>query len=127
GRGPAADGDARVPQRPARQRWRPAGAAARGAVKPVRVAAAEVLLAIEGRRTTLAAELETARDDLPDPRDRALLIEIASGTLRWQNAIDARLAIASRRAVGSFDVVARAVLRLGAYQLGYLTRVPAHA
>jgi len=96
-------------------------------VKPVRVAAAEVLLAIEGRRTTLAAELETARDDLPDPRDRALLIEIASGTLRWQNAIDARLAIASRRAVGSFDVVARAVLRLGAYQLGYLTRVPAHA
>jgi len=93
----------------------------------VRVAAARALLAVERAEGTLAAELERVRGDLEDPRDRALLVELTSGTLRWRAAIDAIVTAVSRRNLDQIDARARAVVRLGIYQLRYLERVPAHA
>ena len=93
----------------------------------VRVAAARVLLAVERAEGTLAAELERVRADVVDPRDRALLVELAVGTLRWRAAIDAIVTAVSRRNLDQIDPRARAVVRLGIYQLRYLERVPAHA
>jgi 16S rRNA (cytosine967-C5)-methyltransferase len=103
----------------------------------VRRAAAEVLLAISRGRergsrgsplnTTLAAEVERARSPFTDRRDRALLVELTVGALRWRNALDAVIGAASRRRIENIDERARAVLRIGVYQLRYLTRVPAHA
>ena len=94
---------------------------------PVRVAAAEVLLAVGRGRTTLAAAVDRARSPLRDRRDRALLVELATGVLRWRNALDAVIEAASRRPAADIDDRALAVLRLGVYQLRHLTRVPAHA
>jgi 16S rRNA (cytosine967-C5)-methyltransferase len=94
---------------------------------PARLAALRVLLAMAGRRTTLASELEEQRGELADRRDRALLLELAAGTLRWRNTIDAYIEAASRRSVGDIDPRTLAVLRLGVYQLQHLSRVPAHA
>jgi 16S rRNA (cytosine967-C5)-methyltransferase len=93
----------------------------------VRLAAAEVLLAVGRGRTTLAAELERARAPLTDRRDRALLVELTAGTLRWRNALDAIIQAASTRPPEHIDPRALAVLRVGVYQLRHLTRVPAHA
>ena len=93
----------------------------------VRRAAAEVLLALGRGRTTLAAEVERARSPFTDRRDRALLIELTAGTLRWRNALDAVIEAASRRPIDKVDERACAVLRIGVYQLRYLTRVPDHA
>lgn len=93
----------------------------------VRVAAAEVLLRLMQGRTTLSAEVEGARADISDRRDRGLLVELTSGVLRWQNELDALLASASQRAVSTIDPHALAVLRLGAYQIRHLDRVPDHA
>jgi 16S rRNA (cytosine967-C5)-methyltransferase len=92
---------------------------------PVRVAAARALLAIEDGHTTLAAALADARIDIAD-RDKALLVELATGTLRWRNELDACIAAASRRSVTQIDPRALVVLRLAAYQLRHL-RVPPHA
>ncbi|MEZ5317063.1 MAG: transcription antitermination factor NusB [Vicinamibacterales bacterium] len=92
-----------------------------------RAAALQVLLAVEARHTTLAAAVDRARRDVADPRDRALLLELTAGTLRWQGAIDARIARQSRRPVADLDASVRALLRLGVYQLDHLTRVPARA
>jgi 16S rRNA (cytosine967-C5)-methyltransferase len=96
-------------------------------VTPVREAAARALLAVERGRTTLAAEVERARRMTPDDRDRALLLELTAGTLRWQGELDARLAAAGRRAGADLEARVRAVLRLGAYQLAHLSRIPPHA
>lgn len=93
----------------------------------VRVAAARVLLAVERAEGTLAAELEHVRGGLGDARDRGLLVELTSGTLRWQAAIDTILTAVSNRKTDQIDIRARAVARLGIYQLRYLERVPAHA
>jgi 16S rRNA (cytosine967-C5)-methyltransferase len=92
-----------------------------------RLAAARVLLAVEHGRTTLAAELDRARRDLADDRDRALLVELAAGVLRWRAALDARLSAQSHRPLSSLTLEVRTVLRIGAYQLQHLTRVPVHA
>jgi 16S rRNA (cytosine967-C5)-methyltransferase len=92
-----------------------------------RLAAARVLVALERGRTTLADEIERDRRDLPDARDRGLFLEITTGTLRWQGALDAELARFSRTPLMKLAPEVRAVLRLGAYQLLHLDRVPIHA
>jgi 16S rRNA (cytosine967-C5)-methyltransferase len=93
----------------------------------VRCAAARALQAVEGGQTTLAAELDRWRAGIADDRDRGLLGEITTGALRWQAELDAVLAHASGRAMDVIDPTVRAVLRVGAYQLLHLDRVPAHA
>jgi len=92
-----------------------------------RLAAARVLVAVERGRTTLAAELELARGAVDAARDRGLLLELAAGTLRWRAELDAIITAQSRRGVADLDPDVRAVLRLGAYQLRHLDRVPVHA
>jgi 16S rRNA (cytosine967-C5)-methyltransferase len=92
-----------------------------------RLAAARVLVALERGRTTLADEIERDRRDLPDARDRGLFLEISTGALRWQAALDAELARFSRTPLAKLAPEVRAVLRLAAYQLLHLDRVPIHA
>ena len=128
GVGPRGPAGGRVPQRPARADWRPAGAAARaGAMTPVRLAAARVLLQVDAGQLTLASALDRARGGIEDDRDRALLVEVTAGVLRWRAALDAAIGAHSRRALDTLAPEVRAALRLGAYQLRHLARVPAHA
>jgi 16S rRNA (cytosine967-C5)-methyltransferase len=92
-----------------------------------RVAAARALLDVEARRVTLGAALERARRGFTDGRDRALVTELATGVCRWRNELDAWIEHASHRAPAEIDADARAMLRIGAYQLAHLDRVPDHA
>ena len=62
-----------------------------------------------------------------DPRDRGLAMELALGTLRWQRRLDWTLARASRRPLEDLAPWVRALLRLTAYQLAFLDRIPAWA
>ena len=94
---------------------------------PARLAAARALLALERGRTTLSAETERERPDLPDVRDRALFLEITTGTVRWQAELDACLTSHTRQPIADLMPEIRAVLRSGAYQLLHLDRVPPHA
>jgi 16S rRNA (cytosine967-C5)-methyltransferase len=96
-------------------------------VSPARRAALDVLRAVHAGQRDLASALDHARTGLPDPRDRALASEIVHGVLRWRAALDHAIAWAGRRDVGAFDDVVLDVLRIGAYQLLHLTRVPASA
>lgn len=70
--------------------------------------------------------LEAGRRRL-GPRDRALFDELTLGTVRWLRRLDDVLEQASRRSVAQIDSPLRAPLRVGAYQLLFLDRVPAHA
>lgn len=62
-----------------------------------------------------------------DERDRGLLQELVFGTLRWLRRIDDVLSRASHRPFEDIEPELRAPLRVAAYQLLFLDRVPAHA
>jgi 16S rRNA (cytosine967-C5)-methyltransferase len=89
--------------------------------------AAGLLLEFETRGRLLREGLEAARDALSDERERALLTELAQGTLRRLGTLDAVLSSASRRPLAALDPVVRTALRLGLYQVVFLDRVPVHA
>lgn len=61
------------------------------------------------------------------PADRGLATQLVLGTLAWQGWLDARLAPLLSRPLATLDPPVRAALRLGAYQLLRLDRVPVHA
>jgi len=96
-------------------------------IAPARLAAYEVVLAVGAGRSDLPTALARARTTLRDERDRALAGEIATGTLRWQGAIDYLIASFSGRALARLDKEIVAILRLSAFQLLHLDRVPASA
>jgi 16S rRNA (cytosine967-C5)-methyltransferase len=98
---------------------------ARSSGLPARRAA----LAILGRvRDGLAFEvaLDQAGAELPEP-DRRLTHELAAGVLRRRSLLDAQLAPLVARGWSKVAPELQDILRLGAYQLTELERVPAHA
>ncbi|HEX6104977.1 MAG TPA: transcription antitermination factor NusB [Gemmatimonadales bacterium] len=90
-----------------------------------RRAALKVLGQVRDGRPFEAA-LERALTGLPEP-DRRLAHEMAAGVLRRQVALDARLAPLVPRGWSTVAPALKDVLRLGAFQLTALDRVPAHA
>lgn len=92
-----------------------------------RVAAARALLAIQARDTTLGAALDVATAATADAREAGLTVELTTGVLRWQRELDALIAGAAQRAARTIDPLTLVILRLGAYQLRHLDRIPPHA
>jgi len=94
---------------------------------PARTAAFEILLRVE-RENSYASELlhAAALADLSS-RDHGLATELVMGVLRWQSLLDRRLAAASSLKMERLDDAVRIALRLGIYQLQFLSRVPARA
>jgi len=79
----------------------------------------------EGAYSNLTLRAALDRSSL-DPRDRNLVTEIAYGTIRRLLSLDWVLAKHSSRPLERVTPGARALLRLGAYQLLF-TRIPSHA
>ncbi|HUE87183.1 MAG TPA: 16S rRNA (cytosine(967)-C(5))-methyltransferase RsmB [Vicinamibacterales bacterium] len=94
---------------------------------PARDAAFRVLGAITTGRVDLGDALSRARDPLTDSRDRALATDLATGTLRWRSALDYQLQRLSAKPLQKLDQAVLDALRLGAYQILYLDRVPISA
>lgn len=95
-------------------------------MSPARMAAYWALRAVlQGE--DLPRALVRERDQLQDERDRALVTELTTGTLRWLAALDYLIVRTSGRPTRRLDPEVLAVLRLGAYQLLYLDRIPASA
>jgi len=94
-------------------------------VSPARLAAFEVLKEVEGGAFSSVA-LAAAEPEL-QLLDRALCHELVLGVLRWQLQLDALIEHYSQRNVASLDPPVLRALRLGLYQLRFLSRVPASA
>lgn len=95
---------------------------------PARAVAARVLERVEtdDAWADLALDAEVKRAT-PTPRDVGLATEIVYGTLRWQRYLDWILAPHSRRSLDALDPRVRVALRMAAYQLVFLERVPSFA
>ena len=75
-----------------------------------------------------AAELlHSDRLDKLSPADRGLAMEIVMGVLRWQSRLDSAIAASSSRPIAKLDAQVLIALRIAAYQLLFLSRVPARA
>ena len=96
-------------------------------VSPARAAAFDILLRV-ARQDAYASELlHAARVGRLSVADRALATELVMGVLRWQWWLDEALRPAVQDKLEQLDPEALIALRLGAYQLGFLERVPPHA
>ena len=98
------------------------------AVSPARRAAHAALL----RAASSHSHLDLNPAAVPelrelDSRDAALAMELAAGTLKRRGTLDAVLERCSTHPLKKVSAGALAALRMGAYQLLYLDRVPAHA
>jgi len=97
------------------------------AVSPARAVAFEILLRVEREDSYAAELLHSALLAKLSARDHGLATELVMGVLRWQSLLDQRLAAASSQKLDRLDREVLDALRLGMYQLQFLSRVPARA
>ena len=93
-----------------------------------RVLAQRVLRRVAGESAfaTLALGAALAESGL-DARERRLATELVYGVLRHQARIDRALAAMTPRGLAKVSPAALAILRVAAYELLFLDRIPAHA
>lgn len=94
-------------------------------VSPARLAAFNILQQVEAG--AFSSILLAAEEPKLQPADRALCHELVLGVLRRQLFLDKIIEHSSKRRIESLDSAVRIALRLGLYQLRFLTRIPASA
>lgn len=101
-------------------------AAGEQGIVPRRIAFDILTRVDEGAFADLVLDTVLSRRNL-DPRDRGLVTELVYGVLRLRGKIDFALEQVSRQPLRRLEPPVLRLLRLGAYQLLELDRVPSHA
>ena len=98
-------------------------------VSPARREAFAILLVLEKDNANAHSDdlLRGARVSTLSPQDRHLCTTLAMGTLRWQIRLDSLIKPLLNKPNTRLDAEVRVALRLGALQLLFLDRIPAHA
>ena len=96
-------------------------------IAPARRIAFRILLQIENTDAHSDDLLRSPEVDALSVADRHLTTMLVLGTLRWQLALDAQIRLLLARPDAKLSPEAATALRMGAYQLLHLDRVPAHA
>lgn len=96
-------------------------------IAPARQVAYRILHEVASTDAHSDELLRTPEVDALSPPDRNLTTMLVLGTLRWQLALDTRIRALLARPETQLGVEAATALRLGAFQLLHLDRVPAHA
>jgi 16S rRNA (cytosine967-C5)-methyltransferase len=96
-------------------------------VSPARAAAFDILLKLEREDSYASELLHSQRLSQLSASDRALATELVMGVLRWQSLLDRGLSSASTQQLGRLDPEVLLALRLGIYQLQFLSRIPPRA
>jgi 16S rRNA (cytosine967-C5)-methyltransferase len=91
--------------------------------------AVRFLLELERGRRTLDALLEEMEETgrLRDGRDRGLFNAILYGVLRWRGRLDYLIAGFSKKPLAKIDPPILNILRVGLFQLIFMTRIPTSA
>jgi len=93
---------------------------------PSRSVAFDILMRVE--QGAFADELLHSQrlEDL-SPADQGLCTQVVMGVLRWRSQLDEIIASWTKAPPHRLDLEVATALRMGAYQLAHLQRVPAHA
>ena len=96
-------------------------------ISPARAVAFDILLRVDQHNAYASELLHSERVEKLAPADRGLAMELVMGVLRWRSRLDDAIAAAASRPLKKLDAEVLNSLRLAAYQMQFLTRVPAHA
>jgi 16S rRNA (cytosine967-C5)-methyltransferase len=97
------------------------------AVSPARAAAFDILLRVEQQDAYASELLHSSRFAKLSPQDHGLTTELVMGVLRWKSLLDTKIASVSSQKLEKLDTEVLIALRLAAYQLMFLERVPERA
>jgi 16S rRNA (cytosine967-C5)-methyltransferase len=98
-----------------------------GKIAPARLAAFEILTLVGEGKGHSDELLHSPRMEALSPEDRHLTTALVMGVLRWQIALDARVRSLLQRPEQRLAEPVSVALRMGAFQLLHLDRIPAHA
>jgi 16S rRNA (cytosine967-C5)-methyltransferase len=96
-------------------------------IAPARCVAFRILLQVAASDAHSDDLLRSHEVDALSAQDRHLVTTLVLGTLRWQLALDARIRPLLAKPEARLSGEAETALRMGAFQLLHLDRVPAHA
>lgn len=96
-------------------------------ISPARTAAFEILSLVAAGKGNSDDLLHSSHTAQLSPEDRNLVTALVLGTLRWQIALDARIRPLLQRPDQRLAGPVAIALRLGAFQLLHLDRIPPHA
>jgi 16S rRNA (cytosine967-C5)-methyltransferase len=94
---------------------------------PARVTAFDVLLRIEQQDAYASELLHSTQYATLSSADHGLATELVMGVLRWRSMLDAEVGRFSDKRVEKLDLEVLTALRLAAYQLLFLDRIPGRA
>jgi 16S rRNA (cytosine967-C5)-methyltransferase len=96
-------------------------------ISPARVAAFDILLRVEREDSYASELLHSSRHANLSSADHGLATELVMGVLRWRSLLDEHIAERSSQKLTRLDPEVLTALRLAAYQLEFLDRVPGRA
>ena len=96
-------------------------------ISPARIAAFEILLRVEREDSYASELLHASHYSKLSIADHGLATELVMGVLRWRSLLDKQIAQHSSQKLSRLDPEVLTSLRLGAYQLLFLDRVPERA
>jgi 16S rRNA (cytosine967-C5)-methyltransferase len=96
-------------------------------ISPARVAAFDILLRVEREDSYATELLHSSRYENLSAADHGLATELVMGVLRWRSLLDKQIAERSSQKLNRLDPEVLTTLRLAAYQLLFLDRVPERA
>lgn len=96
-------------------------------ISPARAAAFEILIRVEQTEAYASELLHSGRFQKLSPVDHGLLTEIVMGVLRWREVLDEKIAEHVSQPLSKLDVEVLTALRIGAYQILFLDRIPVRA
>ncbi|MGO8789318.1 MAG: 16S rRNA (cytosine(967)-C(5))-methyltransferase RsmB [Terriglobia bacterium] len=94
---------------------------------PARKIAYQILLHLESGRGFAVDLLQSPEVSALKEADRRLATELVMGVLRWRGELDFQIERLSGKSVTRFDAEVLTILRMGAYQIRFLERVPKHS
>ena len=97
------------------------------AISPTRRVAFHILLAVERGKARSDDLLHSEAVNSLTSADRNLVTALTLGVLRWQIFLDEQIQGLLKRPRAKLEPEIRIVLRLGAFQLLFLDRIPSHA
>lgn len=96
-------------------------------ISPARTTAFDILLRVERENAYASELLHSPQYARLSSADHALATEMVMGVLRWRSVLDQQIAAQSSQPLEKLDPEVLAPLRLAAYQLRFLDRIPPRA
>ena len=96
-------------------------------ISPARTAAFDILVRVERTAAYASELLHSVKYEKLSSEDHGLTNELVMGVLRWRSLLDAQIANVSSQSPEKLDLEVLTALRIAAYQVLFLDRIPVRA